>query len=73
MASMQVRLYCELCAEEPRRKKEGAIRWWGHCMCKACVRGVKRARNLHCPVCRISFSVPNDLQLLVQCCMSDLG
>ena len=72
VASMQERLYCEICAEEPRRKKEVVIRWCGHSMCKACVKELKRVRSLHCPVCRISFSVPADLQLLVQCSVSDL-
>jgi hypothetical protein len=69
VASMQERLCCEICAEEPRRKKEVAIRWCGHSMCKACVKELKRVRSLRCPVCRISF----DLQLLVQCRMSDLA
>ncbi len=73
VASMQERLYCEICAEEPRRKKEVVFRWCGHSMCKACVKELKRVRSLRCPVCRISFSVPADLQLLMQCSLSDLN
>jgi len=64
--------YCEICAETPRRKKEVAIRLCGHAMCRACVAELKRVRNLHCPFCRVSFSVPGDLQLLVPCKASDL-
>ena len=66
------RQYCEICAEQPRRKKEVVIRRCGHAMCKACVVGRKRVRNLHCPFCRVSFSVPGDLQLLAQCRLADL-
>ena len=64
--------YCEICAETPRRKKEVVIRLCGHAMCKTCVMQLRRVRNLHCPFCRISFSVPGDLQLLVPCKPSDL-
>ena len=64
--------YCEICAEEPQRRKEVVIRRCGHSMCKACVNEMRRVRNLHCPFCRISFSVPADMQLLVQCSPADL-
>ena len=66
------RQYCEICAEQPRRKTEVVIRRCGHSMCKACVNELRQVRNLHCPFCRISFSVPGDLQLLVQCSVKDL-
>ena len=64
--------YCEICAEQPRKKKEVVIRRCGHAMCKACLSRLKRVRDLHCPTCRISFSVPGDIQLLAKCTMSDL-
>ena len=72
LAQLKERLYCEICEGDPRRKKEVAIRWCGHAMCRACVQELKKVRNLHCPFCRVSFSVPNDLQLLIECKMSDL-
>jgi hypothetical protein len=72
LAQLKERLYCEICEGDPRRKKEVAIRWCGHAMCRACVQELRKVRNLHCPFCRVSFSVPNDLQLLVECRMSDL-
>lgn len=64
--------YCDICAEQPRRKKQVVIRRCGHALCKTCLNGLKRVRDLHCPTCRISFSVPGDIQLLVKCSVSDL-
>ena len=64
--------YCEICAEQPRRKKEVLIRRCGHAMCRMCLNQLRRVRDLHCPTCRISFSVPGEVQLLVKCKMSDL-
>ena len=66
------RQYCEICAETPRRKKEVLIQRCGHTLCKSCMNELRRVRNLHCPFCRVSFSVPGDLQLLVSCKTSDL-
>ena len=40
-------------------------------MCKPCLSGLKRVRDLHCPTCRLSFSVPSEVQLLVTCKASD--
>ena len=65
--------YCEICAEKPRRKKEVIIRRCGHAMCKACLSNLRRVRDLHCPTCRVSFSAPADIQLLVKTTASDLG
>ena len=64
--------YCEICAEQPRRRKEVLIRRCGHAMCRACLSGLRRVRDLHCPTCRVSFSVPSEVQLLVACRASDL-
>ena len=64
--------YCEICAEKPRRKKEVLIRRCGHAMCKNCLSELRRVRDLHCPMCRVSFSVPSEVQLLVTCKASDL-
>ena len=72
LAQLKERLYCEICEDDPRRKKEVVIKWCGHAMCKMCVQQLRRVRNLRCPFCRVSFSVPNDLQLLAECKMSDL-
>ena len=64
--------HCDICAEQPRRKKQLVVRRCGHGMCKACLGELKRVRDLHCPTCRISFAVPADIQLLAKCGMSEL-
>ena len=64
--------YCEICAEQPKRKKEVLIRRCGHAMCKTCLNELRRVRDLHCPTCRIPFSVLGEIQLLVKCRVSDL-
>jgi len=71
-ATRKARLLCDICVSKPRRKKEVAIKWCGHSMCRECASGLRKARNLHCPVCRVSVSIPNDLQLLVPCKEADL-
>jgi hypothetical protein len=72
LEALRDRLVCEMCESVPKRKKQVAIRWCGHAMCIECVLALRTARNLHCPYCRISFSIPADLQWLVPCKALDL-